>query len=95
MRRALQRLNERDLELPIGIMHDEFIFENMWTVRNEFHQYHIDEWEKELVEAANDIIGMPLKVETKVIPQGHRFPVKHDKDMELFKLFAEVAGFNV
>ena len=95
MRKALQRLYRRECSLPIGIMHDEFIFENIMVIDEDFHQHQIDKWTTEIVEAANDIIGMPLKTEAKIIKPGERFPVKHEKDMELFKLFAEIAGFNV
>jgi hypothetical protein len=95
MRQALRRMYERDLCLPIGIMHDEFIFENNWIFDEHMEQLVVDKWNHEIIEAARDVIGMPLKTEIKTIKPGERFKPKEKKDQELFELFAEVAGFNV
>jgi hypothetical protein len=76
-------------------MHDEFIFENNWIFDEHMEQLVVDKWNHEIIEAARDVIGMPLKTEIKTIKPGERFKPKEKKDQELFELFAEVAGFNV
>ena len=92
LRRAMVKVSDDGFAI-LGLMHDELIIEHpMIQEEPEFVQSKVREL---MEEASYEVLGWRIKTEAKIILPGERLYVKHPKDFELFKFFAEKAGFDV